>query len=175
MKKIMLIVAIITTTIITACKTKRYESINSLTGRIIAETAHTFTLKSDNDIIVFPKSLPIAYSNRFFMNDSVIVRYRKTKETTKVDDIILISHKDAINNVAELFVGSWNEADSDKTITLNADMTTSDQHKWLIDGKKFMIQREDGTTEYNIINIDDKQMTLCFEDKTIRMRRTYQN
>ena len=173
MKFIITLATSLATIALTSCKSQEKEYAQIISGRIVAETAHTFTLLSQDRKTILPKSTPVVYGNRIFIEDSVIVRYRELKNETKIDDIILISHKNDISNVAELFVGSW--SDSTKTMTLNADMTTSEQEKWTIDGKKMLIRNNEGTKEYNIINVDDSQMTLCHEDQTIHMRRSYNN
>lgn len=169
------IIAIALTTIsLAACRVNNeHECPKIVMGRIVAETAKTFTLLTNDVCTIWPKNNAIAYSNRFFINDSVAVKYRMVKKQMKIDDVILISHQNAINNVTELFVGSWNDTTSDASLTFNSDMTTSEKEKWVIDGHKMLIHTDNETKEYRIVNVDDKQMTLCYEDKTIHMRRAY--
>lgn len=143
----------------------------SVHGHVIGETDDSFTLVQGNDTIVLPSN-PDIKANKIFLQDSVVVRYSSCGENIVVDDIILIAHKQPLNNVDELFIGCWNDNESRTKMTFNSDQTTDTAgQRWLVLGKHFYLQTDNQSLEYDIVRVDAHTMILCHADHTLHMHR----
>lgn len=142
-----------------------------INGIIVANNDESFVLSSAMDTICFPKSSSLSVDRCIFLHDSVSVRYTVSSDSIFVNDVILLAHKDNLDNVSELFVGTWSSASS-SDIVLHADKTTgADGRRWCVNGNKMLFELSDTAEVYDIVRVDMHEMTLCRQDEVFHFRR----
>lgn len=153
-----------------SCISETSTSYHTICGHVALKSDSLITVTNEHQSLTFSRSKSTADLNYIFTDDSVVVRY-SVEEDIKVSDVILVTHSSKLTNVAELFVGSWNEVDTSETITFNSDLTTSTKDRWAIDGHKIVIAGTDSTMEYDIVSVDNDQMVLGWKARRLCYRR----